>query len=142
MIQHRVTTHINRPVEQVFEFTANEKNLSKWQANFVEGEQLTEGSIRVGTLVREVRRMGPRRSEIQAEVTAFEENKRFGTKTLTTPNVAVSYEFESEEGTTRVTYTFTMITRGFMRLLEPIISGPIKKDAEADFERLKQILEK
>ena len=141
MIQHKITIHINRTVEQVFEFTADEKNLSKWQADFVEGEQLTEGSMRVGTRVREVRRMGPRQTEIQAEVTAFEQNRRFATKTLTTPKVTVSYEFESENGGTRVTYNFAMITSGFMRLLEPIISGSIKKDSKADFERLKQILE-
>jgi len=57
MIQHKITIHINRTMEQVFEFTADEKNLSKWQTDFVEGEQLTEGSMRVGTRVREVRRM-------------------------------------------------------------------------------------
>ena len=141
MIQHKVTIHIHRPVEQVFEFTVDEKNLPKWQADFVEGEQLTEGSMRVGTHVREVRRMGPRQADIQAEVTTFEQNKRFATMTLTTPKVTVGYEFESENGGTRVTYNFTMVTSGFMRLLEPIISGSIKKDTEADFERLKQILE-
>ena len=141
MIQNQVTIHINRPVEQVFEFTVDEKNLSKWQANFVEGEQLTEGSMRVGTRFREVRRMGPRQSEIQAEVTAFEPNKRFATKTLAPPQVTVGYAFESENGGTRATYNFTMMTSGFMRLLEPMLAGSIKKDTAADFERLKQILE-
>lgn len=141
MIQQKVTTLINRPVNEVFEFTINEQNLSKWQADFIEGERLTEGPLRVCTRFHEVRRMGSRRTEIQAEVTVFEPNKRFATKTLMKPQVTVSYEFEPENGGTRVTHNFTMITSGLMRLFEPMIAGSIKKDTEADFQRLKQILE-
>jgi uncharacterized protein YndB with AHSA1/START domain len=141
MINHKVNTHINRPVEQVFAFTTDSKNLRAWQSDLVENEQLTEGPMRVGTRFREVRRTGPRQSEIQAEITVFETNKRFATKTLTKPQVTVSYAFDSEDGGTRITYNFTMITSGFMRLLEPMLASSIKKDSESDFEKLKHILE-
>ena len=141
MINHEVSVFINRPVEQVFAFTVDGKNLHTWQADLVENEQLTEGSMRVGTRVREVRRTGPRQSEIQAEITVFEPNKRFATKTLTKPQVTVSYAFDSEDGGTRLTYKFVMITSGFMRLLEPLSAGSIKKDSDSDFEKLKRILE-
>ena len=141
MIQHEATIHINRPVEQVFTFLADTKNLRSWQSNLVENEQLTEGPLRVGTRFREVRRTGPRNSEIQAEITVFEPNKRFATKTLTKPQVTVSYTFDEENGGTRITYKFVMITSGFMRLLEPLIAGSIKKDTDSDFEKLKHILE-
>ena len=33
------------------------------------------------------------------------------------PSVTVSYNFETEEGGTRLTYRFVMISRGMMRLL-------------------------
>lgn len=141
MINHKVNTYINRPVEQVFAFTADHKNLRAWQADLVENEQLTKGPMRVGTRFREVRRTGSRQSEIQAEITAFEANKRFATKTLTKPQVTVSYTFDSEDGGTRITYNFTMITSGFMRLLEPLIASSIKKDSESDFDKLKRTLE-
>jgi uncharacterized protein YndB with AHSA1/START domain len=141
MIKNEVTIHINRPVEQVFTFLADTKNLRTWQSGLVENEQLTEEPLRVGSRFREVRRTGPRQSEIQAEITVFEPNKHFATKTLTKPQVTVSYAFEEENGGTRITYKFVMITSGFMRLLEPLIAGSIKKDTDSDFEKLKHVLE-
>ena len=33
-----------------------------------------------------------------------------------------------------------MLTSGLMRLLEPLISGAIKKQSEQDFEKLKLVL--
>src|SRR5574342_320631 len=132
MIKNEVTIHINRPVEQVFTFLADTKNLRSWQSNLVENEQLTEEPLRVGSRFREVRRTGPGNSEIQAELTVFEPNKRFATKTLTKPQVTVSYTFDEENGGTRITYKFIMITSGLMRLLEPLIAGSMKKDTDSD----------
>jgi len=60
---------------------------------------------------------------------------------LTEPKVTVSYSFEVENGGTRLKHKFVMLTSGLTRLLEPMIASSIKKDAEADFETLKRILE-
>ena len=142
MIQHEFTIHLNCPVNQVFAFLADSKNLRNWQSNLIENEQLTEGPVRVGTNFREVRRTGPRQSEIQAEVTIYDEvNKRFGIKTVTKPETTVNYALESEAGGTRINYKFVMLTTGMMRLLEPLLAGSIKKDTDLDFQRLKRILE-
>lgn len=141
MIKNEVTIHIKRPVEEVFAFVADTKNLRSWQSDLVENEQLTEEPSRVGSRFREVRRTGPRNSEIQAEMTVFEPNKRFATKTLTKPQVTVSYTFDEQNGGTRITFEFVMMTSGFMRLLEPLIAGSMKKDTDSDFERLKHLLE-
>jgi uncharacterized protein YndB with AHSA1/START domain len=141
MIQHEVTIHLNRPVEQVFAFLIDTGKLSTWQSNLIKMEQLTAGPLRAGSRFREVRRLGRRESEIQGEITAFEPNRRFETKTITKPQVMVSYSFEAENGGTRLKHKFVMLTSGLMRLLEPLIAGSIKKESEADFETLKRILE-
>jgi uncharacterized protein YndB with AHSA1/START domain len=141
MIQHEVTIHLNRPVEQVFAFLADTGKVATWQSNLIKMEQLTEGPLRAGSRFREVRRLGRRQSEIQAEITAFEPNKRFETKTTTKPQVTVSYSFEAEDGGTRLKHKFVMLTSGLMRLLEPLIAASIKKESESDFETLKRILE-
>lgn len=141
MIQHEVTIHINRPIEQVFAFLADSQNLRTWQSNLIENEQMTEGPLRVGTRFREVRRTGPRQSEIQAEITDFESNKRFATRTITQPKVTVSYSLEREDGGTRLNYKFVMLTSGMMRLLQPLIAGSMKKDTALDFQNLKRTLE-
>ena len=36
MIQHKVTIHLNRPVEHVFAFLADARNLPTWQSNLIE----------------------------------------------------------------------------------------------------------
>jgi uncharacterized protein YndB with AHSA1/START domain len=141
MIQHEVTIHLNRPVDQVFAFLADTGKVSTWQSSLIELEALTEGPLRLGSRFREIRRLGRRDSEIQGQVTAFEPNKRLETKTTTKPEVTVSYSFEPENGGTRLRYKFILLSSGMMRLLEPLIARSIKKESESDFETLKRILE-
>jgi uncharacterized protein YndB with AHSA1/START domain len=141
MIKHELTIHLNRPVEQVFAFLMDTSKLSTWQSNLIKTEQITAGPWRAGSRFREVRRIGRRESEIQGEITVFEPNRRFETKTITKPQVMVSYSLEAENGGTRLKHKFVMLTSGLMRLLEPMIASSIKKDSESDFETLKRILE-
>ena len=141
MIQHEVTIHLNKPVEQVFAFLMDTSKLSTWQSNLIKSEQLTEGPLRTGSRFREVRRINNKEEEIQGEITALEPNKRLETKTVTKPQAMVSYSLDPEQGGTRLKYKFVLITSGMMRLLEPVIANSIKKDTEADFETLKQMLE-
>jgi uncharacterized protein YndB with AHSA1/START domain len=140
LIQFELTNHLDQPVEQVFAFLTDSRNLTTWQSNLIENEQLTEGPVRVQTRFRELRKLGRKPSEIQGEFTDFEPNQRFATRTLTEPLVLVNYTFEPETGGTRLGFTFVMQTRGMMRLLEPLISRSIKQEFEEDFEKLKGVL--
>ena len=139
MIQHEVTIHLDRPVEQVFAFLLDTSKLTTWQSNLIKSEQITEGPLHAGSRFREVRRMGRQEFEIEAEITALETNKRLETKTVTRPQAMVSYWLTPEQGGTRLKYKFVLITSGLMRLLEPMIAGSIKKETKSDFETLKQI---
>ena len=141
MIQHEVTIHLDKPVEQVFAFLMDTSKLATWQSNLIKSEPLTEGPLRTGSRFREIRRINHKETEIQGEITALEPNKRLETKTATKPQAMVSYSLNPEQGGTRLRYKFVLITSGLMRLLEPMIASSIKKDTEADFETLKRILE-
>jgi len=141
MIQHEVSIHLNRPVEQVFAFLVDTTRLTTWQTNLIKFDKITEGPLHLGSRFREFRRTGKTESAFQAEITAFEPNKCFETRTLGTPQVTTSYSLESEDGGTRVKHRFVMLTRGFMRLLEPMIAKSIREENEADFENLKRVLE-
>lgn len=142
MIQHEVTIHLNQPVEQVFAFLMDTSKLPLWQSNLIKNELLTKGPPHLGSRYIEVRRLGRKESEVQAEITAFEHNKHFETQTLTQPQVKVSYSLEPENGGTRLQQKFVMVTSGMLRLLEPLIAHSIKKESAADFETLKQMLDK
>jgi len=141
MIQHELTIHLDQPVEQVFAFLMDTSKLSTWQSNLIKSELLTEGPLHTGSRFREVRRINNKETEIQGEITALEPNKRLETKTATRPQATVSYSLAPEQGGTRLSYKFSLVTSGLMRLLEPMIASSIKKDTEADFETLKHILE-
>jgi len=142
MIQHDVSLHLNQPVDEVFAFLADPAKQPMWQSNLLEIEQLTDGPMRVGTRVREVRRLGRRPTAYQAEVTAFELNQRFALRVITGPQVTLSYAFEPEEGGTRLRYQFVMRPSGMLRVLEPLIVRSLRKQSSSDFERLKAILER
>lgn len=141
MIQHEVTVHLNRPVDQVFAFLMDTSKLSTWQSNLIKSEPLTEGPLRTGSRFREIRRIQGKESEIEGEIVALEPNKRLETRTITKPQAMVSYALAPEQGGTRLQYKFILVTSGLMRLLEPVIASSIKKDTEADFESLKRVLE-
>ena len=140
MINFEATVQINCPVERVFAFIVDDKNLRNWKTGLIENELLTEGPLQAGTRFREVRRMGPRDAEIRGEITDFVPDQRFATRTLTQPQVTVSYTLETVNGGTRITYRFTMVAKGFMRILEPFFATSIKKDSAADLAKLKHIL--
>lgn len=142
MIQHEVSVHLNRPVDQVFAFLADPAKQPSWQSNLIEIEQLTEGPMRVGTRIREVRRLGRRPTAYQAEVIVFEPNKHFSLRVITGPRVTLTYAFEAEEGGTRLRYQFVMRTGGMMRVLEPLIVRSLRKQTSSDFEKLRDILER
>ena len=141
MIKHEVTIHLNRPVEQVFAFLMDTTQLTTWQTNLIKFDKITEGPLRMGSRFQEVRRTGRRESAFQAEITAFEPNKRFETRTFTKPQVTVSYSLEPEDGGTRVKHRLVMFTSGLMRLLEPMIAKSIREENDMDFENLKRVLE-
>ena len=141
MIELEFTIDLDRPVEQVYDFVINAENLRLWQSGLIKSELLTRGPLRVGTRVRQVRYMGPKKSEIKAEITALEPNKRFTTKTITNPKATIDYIFEPKDGGTLLTYKFEMHTSGLMHMMERMVKEIIKTDTDADLEKLKQILE-
>ena len=142
MVRHSHTIHIDRPVGQVFAYLAEPAHLRDWQSSLIENRLLTEGPLRAGSRFREVRRTGPGKTELEAEVVVFDEpSGRLSTRTLTKPPVTVSYALDPDAGGTRLRYEFGMRTAGLMRLMEPLTAASIRKDTSADMQRLKSLLE-
>ncbi len=141
MIRHETSIHLNRTPAQVFPFLAEPQKLLLWQLDLISSEMLTEGPLRIGSRFHEVRRMGPRETEIRAEITDFDADQCLATRTETKPAATVRYELHPEEGGTRLRYAFTLQTAGLMRLMEPMIGSSVRKGTEADLARLRQLVE-
>jgi len=77
MVKVEVSTVINRPVGEVFDFVTNPVNNPKWQDGLVESRLASSDPMGVGAQIIDVRKFLGRDMESKLEVTVFESNKRF-----------------------------------------------------------------
>ena len=137
-----ISTVINRPVEEVFAVASNYENNSKWVSGVIEVKKTSEGPIGVGTTYRTVLTFLGRRLEVEAEVTAYEPTRSFAEKSTSGPfPIENRTTFERVEGGTRVTFTAVAEAGGFFKLAEPLLVSMVKRQFEADFANLKDLLE-
>ncbi len=141
MIHHEISVHFNCSSQEVFTFLVDPQKLMLWQSDLLKSEILTEGPLHTGSRFHEVRRTGPGKAEIRGEISEFTQNRCLATRTETKPQAGVRYVLEPEEGGARLHYDFTLHTAGMMRLMQPMISRSIRKGTEADFQKLRQLVE-
>ena len=142
MIRMEHSFVVNRPVEEVFEFVTNIENATQWQSWAVEANITSEGPLSAGTQYTYVARLLGRQFECTGEVTAFEPNKRYTWKVTSGPiPIEADTAFEPVEGGTRVTFTAQGGPSGFFGLAEPIVDRVARRQALADAENLKDLLE-
>ena len=133
---------IDRPVDEVFAFASNPKNLPKWSSLSKEVKITSAGPIGVGTTYRAVVEFLGRRIEGETEFTEYEPNRSIAEKSKSGPfPVENRSTFERVDGGTRVNFTTTAEPGGFFKLTEPLLVRMIKRQFEADFANLKDLLE-
>ena len=142
MIHIEQSLVINRPIGEVFAYMADPANNSQWQSGLVESRATSEGPVAVGARGMEVRQFLGRRIESTYEITQYEADKNLGFKVISGPiPMEGGYTFESIEGGTRVAFEIQGEVGGFFRLGEPIVSRMVRRQVEADFNNLKDLLE-
>jgi uncharacterized membrane protein len=137
-VEHSIV--IERPPAEVFAYTTDPGKLPEWQSTALEAR--SEGPIQQGAHLTEVRKFLGRRMESEVEVTAYEPDRRFGLKVLSGP-VPFTFEqtLEPADGSTRVKVVLEGEPGGFFKLAEPLVERAVRRQVEADFEQLKDILE-
>ena len=141
MIQHRVEIIIHRPVEKVFAFLTDATRHPSWDTSSVAMEPQEAGDWRTGLKFREVRRIGGRETEVFSQIAYLEPNHRFDMKSLTGPDFEGHWSFEPAGAATRLRWNCQMKLVGFARLFEPLIARQFKQATDANFMRLKGLLE-
>jgi uncharacterized protein YndB with AHSA1/START domain len=143
MIEHSIDMIIGRPVDEVFAWLTDEKNHAKWDSGSVEMKAETPGPWHTGLKFQEVRKVGGRNMDVASKVAAFEPNQRFEIESLTGPGWHGTWLFSpaNSGAGTRLQFIGQLTFKGFMRLLEFIIASQFKKQVEANFAKLKRILE-
>ena len=142
MIRIETSVVINRPVEEVFEFTDNVENAQQWQSELSESVYTSEPPVQVGTTVRQARQYLGRRFESTWEITEHEPNRKVRFKATSGP---IQFEgeatYDSVEGGTKYTVVIEGEPGGFFKLAEPIVARTIQREWETNVATLKDILE-
>ena len=133
---------IKRPLEEVFAFLSNPENNPKWVSMSNEVHLTSAGPIGVGTTFRSVVTVLGRRLEGEVEFTEYEPNRSYAQKTTSGPiPVESRVTFERVDGGTQVTNHQVAEPGGFFKLAEPVLVRMIKRQFEADFANLKDLME-
>ena len=133
---------IDRPMDEVFEFVHDATKDAMWQTTLVESQPLTEGPVRVGTKVREVRRFLSFRVELTRELTEYEPSTKSSFRTVSGPVPMIgAYILEPVDSATKLTATGELDAHGFFKLTEPVFSRMAGRELEASLGHLKDLLE-
>jgi uncharacterized protein YndB with AHSA1/START domain len=138
-LQHSVV--VARPVDDVFAFLADPDNLPRWQSGLVEVRKAgTEAGI--GARHVEVRSFMGKQIEQTLEVTAYEPPRVLDFTVVEGPlSLCVGHTLSAEDGGTRIDVVGEGEIGPLFRLAEPLVVRAVKKQSQADFKRLKQVLE-
>ncbi len=105
-------------------------------------EQTPEGPIRLGTTQKGVSQFLGQRAEWTTEVTEYEPNRKFSSKTTSGPmEIQSTFTVEAADGGTKVNLVAAVETGGFFRLAEPVFVSTVKRQVATDIRTLKDVLE-
>ena len=96
----------------------------------------------VGTTARSVEQFLGRRIESTTEFTVYGPNKTLAFKATSGPiPFVMTMAFEEVEGGTKLTFVAEAELGGFFKLAEPVVARMAKRQIDADFANLKDVLE-
>jgi carbon monoxide dehydrogenase subunit G len=133
---------IQRPVEAIFAFVADQRHNPEWVGSIKQVQVTPDGPPTVGTQVKaRVSFLGVQ-LEATTQITALEPNRSFSFKGSSGPaSIEATFRFEAVGSGTRLSATFQVEPGGLFKVAGPVFAGQVKKQQEADFQRLKELLE-
>jgi carbon monoxide dehydrogenase subunit G len=136
--EHSVT--IDRPVETVFAYLTDVRNLPRWQQGVVEIRPA--GEMALGATFAEVRGFLGKRIESTLEVVEYEPGHLFSIKVVSGPiPFEIRHLLEPEGGGTRIRIEGSGEPGGFFKLAEGLVARQAERAAKKDFANLKKVLE-
>ena len=133
---------INRPVEDVFDVVADERNEPRYNPRMLRAEQTSVGPIGVGTRFRvEVAARG-RPIPMTIELTAYERPRRLASSTLmASMDIGGTLAFDPVPNGTRMRWSWELRPRGVYKLLTPLVAWIGQRQEAANWAGLTRFLE-
>lgn len=135
------STYIARPVDEVFAYVTNLRNVPAWDRSCLSMEVEDRGPLRVGARVHERRSLMGRRLHVVTDITAYEPPRAFALRGDRPFPVRGGYRFAPEGPGTRIEYYAESEPRGLLGILGPLTRRMFRAQMRARFVALKQILE-
>jgi len=136
------TLVVERPVDEVFAYVTDPANQQAWQSTVVESRIESDGEFGTGSRLVETRSFMGKRLRSTLEVTAFEPGRRFDLAVVEGPVPSrVAHTFGPCPEGTRIHFVGETDPGRAFKLAEPLVARAVRQQSEADFRRLKQILE-
>jgi uncharacterized protein YndB with AHSA1/START domain len=134
---------IAAPPQEVFAYLSEPDKIMQWLEGVTKIEPLTESGHRVGARSKVTVHEGNETIEMQEEVIRVEPDKLTELR-LTCPmfDATSLYELTDDQGQTLVKQTLRADYQGIVRIVAPLMSGAVQQKMDADFQRLKQLVEK
>jgi carbon monoxide dehydrogenase subunit G len=142
MATFTVTTFINRPLQEVFDFMTNPANFAQWQSGIKSAKWSSDDPVGVGSTFNSIGEMMGREMKMDLEITQWDPPTVWGIKGQSGP---VKFEainkFESKDSGTQVIQTFQGEVGGFFSIAEGLAIKQLQKQGENDGNTLKKLLE-
>jgi len=139
------STFINAPIEKVFDYAAEPKNVPKYVRNCVEIWERSEGPVAVGTTYREISAgPGGMKSKCINKVTEYNRPHKLVTETTNGVHLIIVYKLESKNGGTLFTMggDWTMGGKFLTVLLDKLFIGRFMvRNFEESVNNLKKLVE-
>ena len=138
----RKSVYIERPVADVFSYVADMARHSEWRSELLSTEIVGDVHEGVGTHVRQRIAYQGRTLEANLEITDLVPGERICFRAHGGVHAHGCFDFSAEETGTRFEAMATVELKGALGMMERYIMQAIDRVADADFERLKTVLER
>jgi uncharacterized protein YndB with AHSA1/START domain len=138
-----LSTLIDQPVQQVFDFVSTPENNFQWQYGTLATSSLSDGVSSIGTFFRSIGHSMGQRNLSTFEVTEYEPNTKYAFKSLSGPfRVQTAYTFEmAKNRCTKINISIQVDVLDFVPTDEGILEKELRKQLEENLAMLKDFLE-
>jgi uncharacterized protein YndB with AHSA1/START domain len=133
---------IDRPIDVVFDYVADQSNEPQYNPRMVRAEKITPGPVGEGTRFRSAVASMGRTAEMLVEFTSYDRPTRLASATaMQQADISYTLTFEAAASGTRMRWSGQVRPKGFFRLLGPVISWLGIRQERRIWASLKQHLE-
>jgi hypothetical protein len=134
---------IHRPVAEVFDFVADERNEPRHNPGMLRAELLTPGPVGLGSRFRAEMRTRPRPVVMTTENTGYDRPRRLASTTrLSTMDIEGTLTFDPVPAGTRMRWSWEVRPRGLLKLAAPVVARIGARQERAIWTGLKRVLER